>query len=91
MNSIGKTIQCLRKAKGVTQEKMAQQIGVSFQAISKWENDITLPDIMLLPVIADVKSDFAGRRYIEEKYDTKVYSLLTDEDIRSAMKKGAKP
>lgn len=53
MNSIGKTIQCLRKAKGVTQEKMAQQIGVSFQAISKWENDITLPDIMLLPVIAD--------------------------------------
>ena len=53
MNSIGKTIQCLRKAKGVTQERMAQQIGVSFQAISKWENDVTLPDIMLLPVIAD--------------------------------------
>ncbi len=53
MNSIGRTIQCLRKAKGVTQEKMAQQIGVTFQAISKWENDVTLPDIMMLPVIAD--------------------------------------
>ena len=53
MNSIGKTIQCLRKAKGVTQEKMAQQIGVTFQAISKWENDYTLPDIMMLPSIAD--------------------------------------
>lgn len=53
MNSIGKTIQCLRKAKGVTQEKMAQQIGVSFQAISKWENEYTLPDIMMLPSIAD--------------------------------------
>lgn len=53
MNSIGKTIQCLRRAKGVTQEKMAQQIGVSFQAISKWENDYTLPDIMMLPAIAD--------------------------------------
>ncbi len=53
MNSIGKTIQCLRKAKGVTQEKMAQQIGVSFQTISKWENDVTMPDILLLPVIAD--------------------------------------
>lgn len=53
MNSIGRTIQCLRKAKGVTQEKMAQQIGVTFQAISKWENDYTLPDIMMLPVIAD--------------------------------------
>ena len=53
MNSIGRNIQCLRKAKGVTQEKMAQQIGVTFQAISKWENEYTLPDIMLLPVIAD--------------------------------------
>ena len=53
MNSVGRTIQCLRKAKGVTQEKMAQQIGVSFQAISKWENEYTAPDIMLLPVIAD--------------------------------------
>ena len=53
MNSVGRTIQCLRKAKGVTQEKMAQQIGVSFQAISKWENEYTLPDIMLLPVIAE--------------------------------------
>ena len=53
MNSIGRTIQCLRKAKGVTQEKMAQQIGVTFQAISKWENEYTLPDIMMLPVIAD--------------------------------------
>jgi len=53
MNSLGRTIQCLRKAKGVTQEKMAQQIGVTFQAISKWENEYTLPDIMMLPVIAD--------------------------------------
>lgn len=53
MNSIGRTIQCLRKAKGVTQEKMAQQIGVTFQAISKWENEYTLPDIMLLPAIAE--------------------------------------
>jgi len=39
MNSVGRTIQYLRRAKGVTQEKMAQQIGVSFQAISKWESD----------------------------------------------------
>ena len=53
MNSVGRTIQCLRKEKGVTQEKMAQQIGVTFQAISKWENGYTLPDIMLLPVIAE--------------------------------------
>jgi len=53
MNSLGRTIQCLRKAKGATQEQMARQIGVTFQAISKWENEYTLPDIMLLPVIAD--------------------------------------
>ena len=53
MNTLGKTIHFLRKSKGVTQEKMAEQIGVSFQTISKWENESTLPDIMMLPLLAD--------------------------------------
>ena len=52
MNSIGSTIKCLRKAKGVTQDEMAQSLGITYQSISKWENNITLPDITLLPGIA---------------------------------------
>lgn len=42
----------LRKAKNVSQEKFAEYLGVSYQAVSKWENNITSPDILLLPDIA---------------------------------------
>jgi len=42
----------LRKAKNVSQEKLAEYLGVSYQAISKWENGVTSPDILLLPDIA---------------------------------------
>ena len=51
-NSIGHHIAELRKAKGITQEALAQVIGVSGQAVSKWESGGS-PDILLLPVIAD--------------------------------------
>ena len=50
---IGNKIKLLRKKNGLTQEQLAEKIGVSFQAVSKWENNIALPDITLLPVLAD--------------------------------------
>ncbi len=49
---IGKQIKTLRVQKGVTQEELANHLGISYQAVSKWENDITLPDIQLLPILA---------------------------------------
>lgn len=42
----------LRKTKKISQEKLAQYLGVSYQAVSKWENGVTSPDIFLLPDIA---------------------------------------
>lgn len=50
---IGRKIKELRKNHRITQEQLAEKIGVSFQAVSKWENDIALPDITLLPVLAN--------------------------------------
>ena len=50
--TIGKSIADLRKNSGMTQEQLAEILGVSSQTVSKWENDVTMPDIMLLPVIA---------------------------------------
>ena len=50
---IGKKIKELRKNHRITQEQLAEKIGVSFQAVSKWENDIALPDITLIPVLAN--------------------------------------
>lgn len=50
--NIGNKIKELRKERGITQEELANNIGVSFQAVSKWENGITLPDITLMPTLA---------------------------------------
>ena len=52
--NIAASIARLRRERGMTQEALAEVIGVSPQTISKWENNTTYPDIALLPVLADV-------------------------------------
>ena len=54
METIGKRISSLRKAMGMKQEELAERLDVSGQAVSKWENDQTCPDIGLLPRLARV-------------------------------------
>ena len=54
MNTIGSRIAKLRKRKGLTQEELAVKLGVSAQAVSKWENDISCPDISLLPQLVRI-------------------------------------
>ncbi|MBE5949883.1 MAG: helix-turn-helix domain-containing protein [Lachnospiraceae bacterium] len=50
---IGKNIKRLRLNKGITQEQLAEVLHLSAQAVSKWENDTALPDITVLPLLAD--------------------------------------
>ena len=52
--TIGTRISRFRKAKGLTQEELASRLGVSAQAVSKWENDISCPDIGLLPQLSRI-------------------------------------
>ena len=52
--SIGKNIAKYRKAKGFTQEELGAKLGVTNQAVSKWESEVSMPDIMLLPEISTV-------------------------------------
>ncbi len=52
--NIAANIARLRRERGMTQEALAEVIGVSAQTISKWENSTNYPDVALLPVIADV-------------------------------------
>jgi len=52
MKTIGQNIARLRKEKNITQEKLAEICSVSPQAVSKWENDLSCPDVTLLKLIS---------------------------------------
>lgn len=52
--TLGKRIAALRKQKELKQDDIAQLLDVSPQAVSKWENDQTCPDIGLLPKLAQI-------------------------------------
>lgn len=54
MAKVGEQIAVLRKAKGITQSELGERIGVSFQAVSKWERGETLPDVAILPDLAKI-------------------------------------
>ena len=74
--NIGNKIKELRKARGITQEQLANSIGVSFQAVSKWENNIALPDITLAPALAsyfdvslDILFDFNLKKIEDDAFE----------------------
>lgn len=52
MVKIGEKIKSLRKEKNISQEVLANYLGVSYQAVSKWETGSTMPDVTLIPAIA---------------------------------------
>ena len=54
MNDFSQRITALRKERSMTQDQLAQELGITAQAISKWENGQSYPDIMLLPKLAAV-------------------------------------
>ena len=52
--SFGQRFARLRKSKGYTQEQIAEKVNISYQAVSKWENDISSPDISILGELANI-------------------------------------
>lgn len=87
---MGMKIKALRAKKGVTQETMAEALGVSFQAVSKWENNLTMPDISLLPALSvylGVTIDDLFEMTDDSRYDRIDHMLeqervLSEEDFR---------
>ncbi len=51
--TIGNTIKNLRKERDITQDELADILGVSYQSVSRWETGACYPDMELLPVISD--------------------------------------
>lgn len=75
IEAIGKQIASLRKEKGARQEELAKYVGVSAQAVSKWENG-GVPDIELLPKIADFFSVSIDSLFNRNISDSNLQSTL---------------
>lgn len=77
--TLGKRIANLRKEKGYTQEGLAEKLGVSPQAVSKWENDQTCPDISILPLLAEMLGVSIDELLTGKSKDDPVVHLATPE------------
>ena len=76
--SIGENIAGFRKKKGWTQAKLGEVLGVSNQAVSKWESGMTMPDVMLLPVLADTFGIYIDQLFSREVKTEIHYDLCTE-------------
>ena len=90
MDTIGKRISEYRKKKNLKQDELAEMLGVSPQAVSKWENDLSCPDISLLSTLSgllcvSIDEIITGKRYYPdtcniEELDHKTFTLLFESD-----------
>jgi transcriptional regulator with XRE-family HTH domain len=92
MKTLAENIYNFRKKSGLTQEDLADKLNISFQAVSKWENGQTAPDISLLPVIAqifnvNIDTLFGIKLNINEKTDF-LGNWNDDNTIRGIILKG---
>ncbi len=53
-NTFGSMVASLRKKEGMTQLELAQRLGITDKAVSKWERNLSYPDIELIPKIAEI-------------------------------------
>ncbi len=85
MEIIGNKIRTLRKNKNMTQEELAEVLLVSPQAVSKWENGQSVPDVELLPVIARyfgiTMDEFFNYRLDALSYKERFIRFMTDNGV----------
>ena len=85
MNTLGKRIAALRREKNLKQDDLAQALGVSPQAVSKWENDQTCPDISLLPQLAKLLG-VSVDELLEGKQEAAPVVTMVPEESRKELK-----
>lgn len=90
--TIGTFISALRKASGMTQRQLADKLNVSDKAVSRWERDEAMPDLTLIPIIAEifgVTSDeiLRGQRKIQAEPETKYEVQKSEKQLRYLLRK----
>lgn len=83
METLGKKISKYRKLKQMTQEELATKLNVSAQAVSKWENDLSIPDLPLLIELADI-FNISMDDLLRQKENTEVIRVV-EEPLRKSI------
>ena len=78
MDTIGKRISEYRKKKNLKQDELAEMLGVSPQAVSKWENDLSCPDISLLPELSRIL-EVSIDEIVQGKKEEPLVSIMPEE------------
>lgn len=92
-SNMGDNISRLRRRVGMTQEMLAYRLGVSAQAVSKWERQLSCPDVSLLPVMAEVFGVSIDELFVQcqlNESDTYIDELPWEDDdkVRIAVFEG---
>lgn len=85
MDTIGKRISEYRKKKNLKQDELAEMLGVSPQAVSKWENDLSCPDISLLPELSRILG-VSIDEIVQGKKEEPIVSILPEEERKDINK-----
>ena len=85
--TIGKNLKRLRREKNITQDQLADILGVSYQSVSRWETGLCYPDIELLPTISDffgvsVDKLIGVDKSIEQKKQRSILKVFRMQSVR---------
>lgn len=85
--TVGMMISTLRKEKGMTQLELAEKMGVTDKAVSKWERDLSFPDINSIPKLAEI-FEVSVDELMQVKTETKenIGENIVDEIVDVALK-----
>ena len=76
--TLGKRISKNRKKLNLTQDQLAEKLGVTAQAVSKWENDLSCPDINMLPRLAELFETTTDALTVDKVADACFIERLAD-------------